>query len=509
MEILKSISSWMGGGFGVFVYFAIVILFFIGITKCILPVIRTTKLLNRAVKNIKKGDKAKRSWQEDKFLGRGALMAHWSDYLNNLFFADGEYHNPSNVEDYINEDTVIDGPGSTHLADAIPGVAVSLGFLGTLMGLSVALSGMSGANTQAVIDSMSTLLSSMKYAFVTSIFGVVVSILFTLLTKVVRSRAERALISFYNAMARYAGVLSVDPMTQIAIYQQEQTSLLKALLEATDSERTAKMLTEAVKASIQPLAAAVEKNMDITSRQQAALMNSVAEAYVRKMDEAVHGQFDHLAQTIENTCRYQEKSVRMVSDAMNNFAEASRAVKEIRRDTEELLKRMESLVAHIAQQQGRYEDVQAQVLSTVNTQTDYMQMLAGVNEEFARQADVLKEGTTAFMENVNRLNRANVNAMNEGARAIADAGESLAAKMLGAREKLSRDMDESLNYFEGCMTEILKRIEWAATATKSSVDGLPDAVEEAAGCYLNEIRLLTDALKETRRKISEAGKGIE
>ena len=67
--------------------------------------------IGRAVRQIRKGEHSKRSWQEEDFLGKGALYPHWKEYLNNLFFADGEFHNPSNVEDFINEETVIDaGP---------------------------------------------------------------------------------------------------------------------------------------------------------------------------------------------------------------------------------------------------------------------------------------------------------------------------------------------------------------------------------------------------------------
>ena len=87
------------------------VLFVIGVLSCLVPVSNNNKRLKRAIELIKQGDKAKRSWQEDRFLGKGNLMPHWSEYLNNLFFANGEYHNPANVEDYINEETVIESPG--------------------------------------------------------------------------------------------------------------------------------------------------------------------------------------------------------------------------------------------------------------------------------------------------------------------------------------------------------------------------------------------------------------
>ena len=499
--MFEKIGSWMGDGFSVFVYVAIVVLFIVGIMKCILPVIRTSDVLNRAVKNIKKGDKARRSWQEDRFLGRGVLMSHWSEYLNNLFFADGEYHNPSNVEDFINEETVIDGPGSTHLAEAIPGVAVSLGFLGTLMGLSVSLSGMSGVDAQAVSESMSVLLGSMKYAFLTSIFGVVVSILFTLLTRIVRSRAERSLTAFYNAMARYAGVLSVDPMTQIAIYQQEQTGLLKQLLEKMDSEKSAKAISDAVSVSIRPLASAVEKNMELTSSRQAQLMNDVADAYIRRIDQAMHGQLDHFANTVENSCHQQERAVRSMSEAMSGLGDIARAVREMKADMDEVLKRYEAALHRLSQAQARYEDLFTRTEGVVQRQAGYMDLLSGLNDEFIRQTEVLHSAMAEFMDNANALTDANCAGLTNAAGALEEAGAKINKSMQGAREKLDRDMEESLNYFEGCMTEILKRIEWAANETRDAVYGLPQKVEGAVNGYLSEIDRLTDALMESREKI--------
>ena len=106
------------------IYAVIVIVFIIGLILCIAPVIGTRNHLRRAIRDLRAGEKSKRSWQENNLLGRGSLMAHWSAYMNNLFFADGVYHNASNVEDFINEDTVIYGPGRSAFADAVPSLLV-------------------------------------------------------------------------------------------------------------------------------------------------------------------------------------------------------------------------------------------------------------------------------------------------------------------------------------------------------------------------------------------------
>ena len=125
----KIIANYMDDAINMCVYIAIAALFLLSFMKCVLPVWRTRALLRRAIRSIKQGEKSKRSWQEDNFLGKGALYPHWSEYLDNLFFADGEYHNASNVEDYINEETVIVQPGRGALSGAAPGLMVSLFFL--------------------------------------------------------------------------------------------------------------------------------------------------------------------------------------------------------------------------------------------------------------------------------------------------------------------------------------------------------------------------------------------
>ena len=201
MNILQWAVDASDGAINALVYAVIVLLFVWGFFRCIVPIARTRGTLKRAIRLIKKGASGKRSWQEDKFLGKGRLFPHWSEYLNNLFFADGVYHNASNVEDYINEDTVIYGPGRMSFAEAIPGLMVSLGFLGTLMGLTEGLTGFSMSDAEAVQHSIVTLIPGMRYAFMTSIWGVVGSISFTLITRFISGSTQHTLQDFYGAMS--------------------------------------------------------------------------------------------------------------------------------------------------------------------------------------------------------------------------------------------------------------------------------------------------------------------
>ena len=122
MDFIHSFfSNAVSGVSNLVVYVAIVALFVIGLIRCILPVVHTRGTLRRAIRSIRSQGDKKYAWQQDDFLGKGTLFPHWSEYLNNLFFADGVYHNASNVEDYINEETVMYGPGRASLRNRCRG----------------------------------------------------------------------------------------------------------------------------------------------------------------------------------------------------------------------------------------------------------------------------------------------------------------------------------------------------------------------------------------------------
>ena len=153
----------------------------------------------------------------------------------------------------------------------------------------------------------------------------------------------------------------------------------------------------------------------------------------------------------------------------------------------------------------RNADETERLSGVVEKQTEYIQTLSALNDEFARQADSIREVTESFLENTGSMTEQHNELLTETVQKMSDASQTLASTMTDAREKLKRDMDESINYFEGCMTEILKRIEWASNAVKESVEGLPEAVQVSTGRYLDEIDHLVGALRAANGQLDDAG----
>ena len=129
------------------------------------------------------------------------LRCFWLRFLQNAEQLDRRGL-PTNVEDYINDDTAIHGPGNATLAELIPNLLTSLGILGTFMGLSSGLATLDFADSARLIEGIPTLLSGMKFAFYTSVAGISCSLIFNMLNRISQGSGFRAVDEGRDVPAR-------------------------------------------------------------------------------------------------------------------------------------------------------------------------------------------------------------------------------------------------------------------------------------------------------------------
>lgn len=494
------------------IYALIILLFIFGLAKCAAPVLRTRGTLKRAIRRMRSGDK-KQSWQEDGFLGNGPLHAHWSEYLNNLFFADGVYHNASNVEDYINEETVIHIPGSAGFADALPGLMVSLGFLGTLLGLVIGLSGFNLADEGAIMGSIETLIPGMRYAFMTSVVGVVASVSFTLITRFINGSTARALTSFYGAMSRYAGVLSVDPMTQIAIYQQEQTALIQTMAKDINGELTGK-ITGAIERATLPLQDTLAKFVTVTTQEQMRFLDAVVTRFVSHMDRALSGQFRSLADVIDTTVGNQERLLTAIDGHVHAIARTSMDLTRYEQQAASMLEKLEGYVNKLNASQkqvdeaylrvaGNYE--QMQLIS--RQQADYLRAVSGMQNAAADSALALKEGAGSIETAAHTLSSAGDKLL--ALRTAFDADTARAADRLFDAHKRAlgeaeAEMARTIEDLSAFMQEYTQRVDEVTASIADTVSRIPEAAAAASETFADEIDRMNATLNRAQRAIDDA-----
>ena len=484
MDFIQSLfSNALSGVSNLLVYIGIVALFVVGMIRCILPVVRTRGTLRRAIRSIRSEGDNKYAWQQDDFLGKGTLYPHWSEYLNNLFFADGVYHNASNVEDYINEETVMYGPGRASFADALPGLMTSLGFLGTLIGLAQGLSGFSMGNSAAVQQSIVTLIPGMRYAFTTSIFGVVGSVLFTLITRAVYGSSEHTLKAFYGAMSRHAGVLSVDPMTQIAIYQQEQTALIQTMAKDLNGAFT-ENIAAAVHDAIDPLNQSFKNFVNVSTKEQMRFMDAVMQRFADRLDESLRSKLQRFGEVLDETSRQQQESCVVVRASLAGAKDALEDLKQMQALSRKI---MDGLAAYAAQ----LEDAQKQSDDVCRRMAESMDQIDTVSRQ---QVGYLKTVST-MQADVGRL----ADAMQRAAAELRTSADSIEKAQLQASKELRQEFGVTMDEYRDYVNQFTKRVDYLASSISESLQQLPDAVAETNNRFLDQVDRMTDAMVQAQR----------
>ena len=511
MNFLKQLLSMTGNGIGLVVYAIIIVLFIVGVLRCVLPVVHTRGRLRRAIRSIKSGNKERQAWQEDKFLGRGSLYPHWSEYLNNLFFAaDGRYHNPSNVEDYINEETVIDGPGRAAFAEALPGLMVSLGFLGTLVGLAMGLSGFDMTDSAAVQSSIVTLIPGMRYAFTTSIVGVVASVTFTLIWRFVNGSTEHTLQNFYGAMSRYAGVLSVDPMTQIAIYQQEQTSLIQTMARDLNGQLTDRM-AESMQQALEPINQSLNQFIRVSTEDQMRFLDRVVNRFVDRMDASMEGRLKQLGQAIGETAENQRALGQEVRAAMLGVESSLRDVQQMQKAFDTMVTTMDKYVSRLGDAQAKVEDGYMRVASNAEQmelvsrqQISYLKSVSGMHAELTQDVAKLQSAVETFTDRFAKQSAESVAALLKASGDLRATGTALEGYKRDFSEQLDKDLNETMDSFREYMAEFTRRVDRLTAGISHSLEQLPAAVDDTSSQLLDEIARMSATLSRAQRALDDA-----
>ena len=298
------------------VYGAIALVVLVGVCKCIYPVFRNGSLLNRAVAKLEKtaGNNQRPSWREPRFLGR-ALRNEWQKFLLNAGQLDVRGM-PCDIEDYINEDSVIDKPGHSQLAELIPSLLTSLGILGTFIGLMEGLTSVNFSDAQGTMDSIPLLLTGMRFAFATSVAGITCSLLFNMFYRMSVGRACRALDSFDEAFYELAMPRPLSPEVQLICQKQDEEERLARIAEAVGN-RVSSSLEMAVSRAMDPLTKSLDTFIQGATQEQVEGVRRIVGQFVSQMNAQLSGQMTTLGHTMEMVSHGQLQTQKNLQNTLN------------------------------------------------------------------------------------------------------------------------------------------------------------------------------------------------
>lgn len=143
------------------------------------------------------------------------------------------YVNACDLEEYINEN-LLDRISMNYFNSGISGTLTGLGILGTFLGLSMGLGSFNGNDIYTISDNVGPLLTGMKVAFHTSVYGIFFSLVFNFVYRSIMSDAYEKLENFLNAFHQFAmppAATEDENIAAMLVYQANMANSVKQIME--------------------------------------------------------------------------------------------------------------------------------------------------------------------------------------------------------------------------------------------------------------------------------------
>ena len=440
LEILNAFAADFAANFiDYMVYIAEALVTLIGVWKCLLPLISTKGSLRRAIRKLQQDAGSRQGtpvWQEKRFMG-SRLKGSWLRFLQNAEQLDRRGL-PCNVEDYINDDTVVHGPGNAQLAELIPSLLTSLGILGTFMGMMSGLSGLDFSNSAKIIEGIPILLDGMRFAFGTSVVGVSCSIAFNMLNRVLQGSGYRAIDDFVECFTSLAMSRPLDNDVQLICQNQDSNHMLSGLTDVLPGN-LAMAMESSVSRAMNPVAQAMDSFLIGATRAQVDGVARIVGNFVQQMNTSLNDQFMQLGRTMTEINQNQQVAMAQVTQAMQASTAILDDAQQLRTVSQDVMDRFSQYITELSSARTRDEHFE-------QSATQLLGNMQRMSESQAQSLQTLGESHRALMSSVSQFS-AQQAASSEALRSAAQTDASQLASATEAMQNASAELSASCQGF--------------------------------------------------------------
>lgn len=179
------------------------------------------RLLNVTRRLRRKLESLSKNFSEDLIKKDLLFTQVWKDYQESFIEFNGGKKTDEFSYDYFNEKHLLSANTNLRLINSIPATLVGFGILGTFIGLTYGISNFQTSSTEEIKNSIEVLLSGMGTAFVSSIYGMLLSLVFTFFEKVQVNSLHNSIHSLcYNLDKKFK--ISKEDERTIELKRQER-----------------------------------------------------------------------------------------------------------------------------------------------------------------------------------------------------------------------------------------------------------------------------------------------
>lgn len=260
--------------------------------------------------------------------------------------------------DYFFENQLVFKAGHRKIIEAIPAMFVSLGILGTFWGITSGISDIdSNAGSEGLHDGINTLLSGMKFAFYSSIAGIVISLIYQLLDRSILYRMLTSEVDkFLNELAVTFPLESeVSFLDKMVKSQEEQVNSMRSFFTDEILPKLTTGISEAVSSSLSPHLVKSNEIMEEVSKStkeaQSDTLNEMVNHFVESLNQVTGDHLENLSKALENTVEWQERVHAEMNQLVDKLTNAADQQAEMAENTTELSDQMNKYTVTLSEYQ--------------------------------------------------------------------------------------------------------------------------------------------------------------
>ena len=446
------------------------------------------------------------------------LDGKYQEYLTFLH----KTNSPTDIGDYIGE-YEINNYTHRRLVEMVPDILTSLGILGTFVGLVLGLRGFNPTSYEAMSGSVDTLIKGIKVAFVTSIYGLSLSLAYSYWLRGTLTAVSESLDRFLDAY--YTSVVpptDATAMNHIIANQNSQTKLMQQM-----QKDLAKEVAQSLSVSIQPTVEHLDQTMDnftdVVTLNQEKLMENIAERVARTMKQEFFSEFIEMRRVMGETNKTQREHLEFMRNAENQFqsdvldgekrmSQAMEASSEVVMRALDAMNQQEQIVAdfvgdmkqamndinetselslRMTQQMGQLinmnDDVADKMMEVAQLSEQYTKSLASVqaaNSDLSEGLSVMNDANIRMTDQISKMNSVTVDALDESRQVqsefLSSANEYL-SQIRESQSELTTQMktqQENLREFTEYMTQVLSRMSKLTELTSQASMNLTERADK-------------------------------
>lgn len=340
------------------------------------------------------------------------------------------------IEEYLNEEDM-DEHIHKRLLEMVPDIFTSLGILGTFVGLVWGLKNFEPSNYEAMTTSVASLVDGIKVAFLTSIYGIAMSIVYSCGMKSEYSSLTSNLQSFLDRFHTYVmPTAESESMNILVASQKNQTAAMEQMAEKF-SVQMADSFEKVITPTFQKMNDSLDVLVNSVTKCQEDAIKEILDTFLKEMNLSFKTQFEDFGRALTQLKDAQTDNTNYTT---NLYQSMSRQLSEAYAEHEHM---MRSMLEDTSAAQKDYLDMAGRILK------DNQAIQKEQQADYQHLADYLKEAESSsakFWVACNQTMQKYVEAAAQGMDKITASGKRN-AELAQANQQVVSEFDARLQEF--------------------------------------------------------------